>query len=264
MMPDAQPLYSTAVAVRGKNLRNLAERTALVTGGSSGIGYAIAKALGEHGYAVTISGRREEKLRDAAQRLRGGGLEVHDVVCDAAEESSVVALVAAHRQRFGRLDILVNNAGVGIGAAVGETQTKYLDLQLDVNIRSTVLATREALPMLREAAEQHETAYIINLASIAGRYGQPWLSIYAATKAAIANWSNGLHKELQNEGIRVTALSPAFVETPMTEFARQGGVPGDKMIRPEDLAGAVLWLLSLSPNVRIPEIVFERVGDELF
>ena len=106
---------------------------------------------------------------------------------------------------------------------------------------------------------------MFNLASIAGRYGQPWLSLYAATKAAVANWTNGMHKEFQNEGIRFTALSPAFVETPMTEFAQtQGGVPGEKMIRPEDLSSAVLWLLQLSPNVRIPEIIFERVGDDLF
>lgn len=235
-----------------------------MTGGSSGIGYAIARTLGEAGFAVTISARREEKLRKAAEELRGGGLEIHDVVYDAASEESVIALVQAHKDRYGGMDVLVNNAGIGIGAAVGDTQTKYLDLQLDVNLRSTVICTREALPMLRESAKANETAYIINLASIAGRYGQPWLSVYAATKAAIANWSNGIHKELQNDGIRVTALSPAFVETPMTEFARQGGVEGEKMIRPEDLSSAVLWLLSLSRNVRIPEIVFERVGDELF
>ncbi|MBI4897132.1 MAG: SDR family oxidoreductase [Actinobacteria bacterium] len=239
-------------------------KSALVTGGSSGIGYAIAKTLGENGFAVTISGRREEKLRNAAQQLRDDGLEIHDVACNASDEDSVIALVQAHRDKFGALDVLVNNAGVGIGAAVGDIQTKHLDLQLDVNIRSTVICTREALPMLRESAEANETAYIFNLASIAGRYGQPWLSVYAATKAAVANWSNGIHKELQNDGIRVTALSPAFVETPMTEFAQQGGVPGEKMIRPEDLSSAVMWLLSLSPNVRIPEIIFERVGDELF
>lgn len=242
----------------------MANKTALVTGGSSGIGYAIAKTLGESGFALTISGRREEKLRKAADELRGAGLKINDVVCNAADEESVIALVRSHQDTYGGLDVLVNNAGVGIGAAVGDTQTKHLDMQLDVNIRSTVICTREALPMLRESARSNETSYIINLASIAGRYGQPWLSIYAATKAAVANWSNGIHKELQNEGIRVTALSPAFVETPMTEFAQQGGVPGEKMIRPEDLSSAVLWLLSLSPNVRIPEIVFERVGDELF
>lgn len=250
--------------VRQEIFHLVSQRTALVTGGSSGIGYAIAKALAGDGFAVTISGRREEKLRGAAEALREGGREINDVVCDAASEQSVIALVQSHEDRYGGLDVLVNNAGVGIGSAVGDTQTKYLDMQLDVNIRSTVICTREALPMLRESAKANETSYIINLASIAGRYGQPWLSVYAATKAAIANWSNGIHKELQNEGIRVTALSPAFVETPMTEFAQHGGVPGEKMIRPEDLSSAVLWLLSLSPNVRIPEIVFERVGDDLF
>lgn len=242
----------------------MAKKTALVTGGSSGIGYAIAKALAEKGYAVTISGRREEKLRNAAEELRAAGLEINDVVCNAADEDAVIALVKAHEDTHGGLDVLVNNAGVGIGAPIGDTQTKYLDMQLAVNFRSTVICTREALPMLRESAKANGTSHIFNLASIAGRYGQPWLSIYAATKAAIANWSNGIHKELQNEGIRVTALSPAFVDTPMTDFAKQGGVAPEKMIRPEDISSAVLWLLTLSPNVRIPEIVFERVGDDLF
>ena len=265
MMPHATVDASTRSHHRQKTFTLVAQRTALVTGGSSGIGYAIAQRSAEAGYAVTISGRREEKLRAAAAELRKScGPTINDVVCDAARKTRSSRSCSPTRTSTARSTCWSTTPASASAAPSATTQTKYLDMQLDVNIRSTVICTREALPMLRESAKANETAYIINLASIAGRYGQPWLSIYAATKAAVANWSNGIHKEFQNEGIRVTALSPAFVETPMTEFAKQGGVPGEKMIRPEDLSSAVLWLLSLSPNVRIPEIVFERVGDDLF
>jgi NADP-dependent 3-hydroxy acid dehydrogenase YdfG len=245
----------------------VAERAALITGGSSGIGFAIAKALGDAGYAVTISGRREDKLRAAGEDLRSGGIEVNDVVAPADQEDALIALVNSHVEKFGRIDVLVNSAGVGIGGQLEGYDTKFIDMQLAVNIRSMIIVTREAMPYLKEATKLNDNgmAHVINLASIAGRYGQPWLSLYAATKAAVANWTNGMHKEFQNEGIRFTALSPAFVETPMTEFAsKSGGVAGEDMIRPEDLSSAVLWLLQLSPQVRIPEIIFERVGDDLF
>lgn len=243
----------------------LAEKAALITGGSSGIGLAIAKALGENGYSVTISGRRPDKLEAAASDLRSEGIEVNAFPAPADDEDALIALVKNHIETYGRIDVLVNSAGVGIGGALEGYKTKHIDMQLAVNVRAMIITTREAMPYLKTAAKENEQAWVINLASIAGRYGQPWLSLYAATKAAVANWTNGMHKEFQNEGIRFTALSPAFVETPMTEFAQtQGGVPGEAMIRPEDLSSAVLWLLSLSPNARVPEIIFERVGDDLF
>jgi NAD(P)-dependent dehydrogenase (short-subunit alcohol dehydrogenase family) len=244
----------------------VAERAALITGGSSGIGFAIAKALGDEGYAVTISGRREDKLAAAVEDLRQGGIEVQGIPGRADDEQALIDLVNGHVDKYGRIDVLVNSAGVGIGGQLEGYETKFIDMQLAVNIRAMIITTREAMPHLKAAAKENANgmAHVFNLASIAGRYGQPWLSLYAATKAAVANWTNGMHKEFQNEGIRFTALSPAFVETPMTEFAKQGGVPGEKMIRPEDLSSAVLWLLQLSPNARVPEIVFERVGDDLF
>ena len=238
----------------------LAERAALVTGGSSGIGLAIARALGEDGYALTLSARRAEKLEGAADGLRADGLEVQSVPAQMAEEEDVVNLVAAHKEKYGRLDVLVNNAGVGIGQPMDEIRTKFLDMQLDVNIRSLIIATREALPMLKEAGAEHGKALIANTASIAGKSGQAWLSIYAATKAAVINFSVGTQKELGEAGIQVTALAPAFVDTPMTDFAKEA-VAAEQMIRPEDIAEAVRFLLRTSPNCVVPEIVFARPGE---
>jgi NAD(P)-dependent dehydrogenase (short-subunit alcohol dehydrogenase family) len=239
----------------------LAERAALVTGGSSGIGLAIARALGEDGYALTVSARRAQKLESAADELRADGLEVQSVPAQMAEEDDVVKLVAAHKERYGRLDVLVNNAGVGIGQPMEEIRTKFLDMQLDVNLRSLIIATREALPMLKEAGAEHGKALIANTASIAGKSGQAWLSIYAATKAAVINFSVGTQKELGEAGIQVTALAPAFVDTPMTEFAKEA-VSAEQMIRPEDIAEAVRFLLRTSPNCVVPEIVFSRPGGD--
>ena len=112
-----------------------------------------------------------------------------------------------------------------------EIQTKHLDMQLAVNLRALILGTREGLPMLREAGAEHGKALIVNTASIAGKGGQAWLSIYAATKAAVINFTQSTHREAGGAGIQCTALAPGFVETPMTEFV-QGQIPPEEMIRP--------------------------------
>ncbi len=238
----------------------MAERAALITGGSSGIGLAIARALGEDGYALTVSARRPDKLEAAVATLTGEGLEATAAPADVTEEEQIVGLVAGHKERYGRLDVLVNNAGVGIGGAIAEAKTKHIDMQLDVNLRSYVLATREALPMLKEAGAEHGKALIVNTASIAGKGGQGWLAVYSATKAGVIGLSQATQMEVGKDGIQVTALCPAFVDTPMTEWVR-GQVEPKEMIQPEDLAETVRLLLRTSPNCLIPEIVFTRPGD---
>jgi NAD(P)-dependent dehydrogenase (short-subunit alcohol dehydrogenase family) len=238
----------------------LAEKAALITGGSSGIGLAIARALGEDGYGLTLSARRAEKLESAAEDLRSGGLEVESVPANMADEEELKGLVEAHRQKYGRLDVLLNNAGVGIGEAMDELTTKYVDMQLGVNLRATILTTRECLPMLREAGAEHGKALIVNTASISGKSGQAWLSVYSATKAAVIGFSQATQKENAGQGIQVTALAPAFVDTPMTEFVK-GQVSGEEMIQPEDIGEAVRFLLRTSRNCHIPEIVFTRPGE---
>jgi len=240
----------------------MAERAALVTGASSGIGLAIARTLGEEGHALTVSARRPEKLEAAAESLRADGLEVQSVAANMTDEEGVVGVFTRHREAYGRLDALVNNAGVGIGAPMEEIQAKYLDMQLAVNLRALIIGTREGLPLLREAGAEHGKALIVNTASIAGKGGQAWLSIYAATKAAVINFTQSTHREAGDAGIQCTALAPGFVDTAMTEFAK-GQVPAEEMIRPEDIGEAVRFLLRTSPNCHVPEIVFTRPGQGL-
>ncbi len=240
----------------------MADRAALVTGASSGIGLAIARALAEDGYGVTMSARRPEKLEAAAQELRGEGLDVLSVPANMVREEEVVSLVEVHRERFGRLDVLANNAGVGIGGEIASYETKYLDMQLGVNLRSVVIATREALPMLREAGGEHGKALIVNTASVAGKWGQGWISVYSATKAGVVGFSQATQREVDGQGIQVTAICPGLVDTPMTKWAR-GSVEREQMIQPEDVAEGVRFLLRTSPNCLIPEIVFSRTSATL-
>lgn len=240
----------------------MADRAALVTGASSGIGLAIARALGDEGYSLTVSARRPEKLEAAAEGLRSDGYEVLSVPANMTSEEEIVGLFDRHRETYGRLDALVNNAGVGFGQAMDEIGTKQLDMQLGINLRALIIGTREGLPMLREAGGEHGKAMIVNTASIAGKSGQGWLSVYAATKAAVINFSHGTQKELGDAGVQCTALAPAFVDTPMTEFVKEH-VKAEEMIQPDDLGEAVRFLLRTSRYCLVPEIVFMRPGDGL-
>jgi short-subunit dehydrogenase len=236
------------------------DRAALVTGASRGIGLALAEALGDEGYALTISARKPDTLERTAEGLRSKGYEVQALAANMADEQAIGQLVQTHRDKYGRLDVLVNNAGVGIGAAAAEQQAKYVDLQLDVNLRAIVLLYRDCLEMLRAAGAEHHNAVVINLASIAGKSPSPWLSVYSATKAAVLAYTTAMNKELGEEGIKSTAFAPGFVDTDMTDFVK-GSVSPEEMIRPTDIAEALRFLLRVSSNCVVPEIVFGRPNE---
>jgi NAD(P)-dependent dehydrogenase (short-subunit alcohol dehydrogenase family) len=233
------------------------DRAAIVTGASRGIGRALAQALGEEGYGLTIAARRPEGVEQAASELREHGFEVEPVAANMADEEAIRSLVEAHRARFGRLDVLVNSAGVGIGATAAEHQTRFIDMQLDVNLRAIVIFYRECLAMLREAGAEHRKATVINLASLAGKSPSPWLSVYSATKAAVIAYTRAMNKELADDGIKSVAFCPGFVDTDMTDFVK-GTVSPEEMLKTSDIAEALRFVLRVSPACVIPEIVFER------
>jgi NAD(P)-dependent dehydrogenase (short-subunit alcohol dehydrogenase family) len=222
-------------------------RAALVTGGSSGIGLAIASMLRDEGFDLTLVSRRPERVEAAAAEL--GAIAV---AANVGNEDDCARLVAEHRERFGRLDVLVNSAGIGIGGLVEDLTPKHFDLQLGVNLRGLFLVTQAAIPLLRESK-----GWIVNLASIAGTVPTPGLATYGATKAAVIALTRSLNEELDADGVRAVALCPGFVDTPMAEWS---GIPPDEMIRPEDCAEVVRMLLRLSPHARIPQVVIERMG----
>jgi NAD(P)-dependent dehydrogenase (short-subunit alcohol dehydrogenase family) len=238
----------------------MANRAALVTGASRGIGLALAEALGEEGYGLTITARKPDTIEQTAHQLRERGYEVEFLAANMADEEAIKEVVRLHREHYGRLDVLVNNAGVGIGAPAGDHQTKYVDLQLGVNLRSIILFYRECLDMLRAAGREHKNALVVNLASIAGKSPQPWLSVYSATKAAVLAYTQAMNKELNGDGIKSSAFAPGFVDTDMTDFVKQN-VPPDEMLKTSDISEALRFLLRLSPAAVVPEVIFQRPGE---
>jgi NAD(P)-dependent dehydrogenase (short-subunit alcohol dehydrogenase family) len=224
-------------------------RAAIITGGSSGIGLAIARMLKEEGYDLTLASRRPKKVQAAGEELAPPA-----VAADVGDEAACERLVAEHRERFGRLDMLVNSAGIGIAGTVEHLPAKHLDLTIGVNLRGLFLVTQKAIPMLRESR-----GWIVNLASIAGTLPTPGLSAYGATKAAVISVTRSLNEELDGDGIRAIAICPGFVDTPMAEWS---GIPGDEMIQPEDCAEIVRMCLRLSPHARVPQVVVERAGSK--
>jgi short-subunit dehydrogenase len=223
-------------------------KSALVTGGSSGIGLALARMLREEGFELTLVARQPEKLAAAAAEV---GAEA--VAANLALEEECVRAVAAHAGRWEGMDVLVNSAGIGVGGSFASQDTKRIDLQLDVNLRGALLVTREALPLLRMSG-----GLVVNLASIAGTIPTPGLAVYGATKAALISFTNSLNREEADAGVRATAICPAFVATRMTDWT---GIPAEEMIQLEDVVELVRTVLHLSPRARVPQIVIERVGD---
>src|SRR5438105_4371476 len=219
-------------------------KAALVTGGSSGIGLAIARMLRSEGRGLTVAARKRERVEGAA-----GELDAHAVVADVANEDDCERIVAEHRARFDRLGVLVNSAGVGVGARIEDIETKHWDLQLDVNLRGAFLVTRFALPLLKQSH-----GLVVNISSIAGEIAAPGLSAYGAAKAGLISLTRSLNAEHADDGIRATAICPGFVDTPMAAWT---GMASEEMIQPDDCAEVVRLLLRLSPRARIPQVVVE-------
>lgn len=222
-------------------------RSALVTGGSSGIGLAIARMLRDEGFDLTLASRTAAKVEAAAADLSATA-----VAADVSKPEDCERVVREHVERAGGLDLLVNSAGVGIAGRVEDAQLKHIDRQLAINLRGVVLVSQAAIPHLRRTR-----GWIVNLASIAGTQPVPILPIYAATKAAVISLTHSLNADLDDDGVRAIAICPGFVDTPMAEFA---GLPADEMIQPEDCAEVVRMCLRLSPRARVPQVVIERVG----
>jgi NAD(P)-dependent dehydrogenase (short-subunit alcohol dehydrogenase family) len=221
--------------------------SALVTGGSSGIGLAIARMLRDEGFALTLASRTAEKVEAAAAELGA-----HAIAADVSDPEDCARVVEDHVAREGGLDLLVNSAGIGIAGRVEDVQLKHLDRQLAINLRGLVLVTQAAIPHLRKTK-----GWVVNLASIAGTQPVAILPIYAASKAAVISLTHSLNADLDDDGVRAIAICPGFVDTPMADFS---GLSAEEMIHPDDCAEVVRMCLRLSPRARVPQVVIERVG----
>jgi NAD(P)-dependent dehydrogenase (short-subunit alcohol dehydrogenase family) len=237
-------------------------RAALITGGSSGIGLAVAAMLADEGYALTLSARDPAKLAAAADGLRALGADVAVAAADLSDAERAAAVVADHEATYGRLDVLVQSAGIGFHRPLRRQPVKALDLEIGLNFRTPFVVLQAALPMLLRAGAEHRKALVVHVTSFNGVHPAADLASYSATKAALNALSRAAQAEVGNAGVQVTALCPGYVDTPMSDFWSEL-VPKAEMLRPSDLAEAVRFLLRTSPACRVPEIVLGRGGGTL-
>jgi NAD(P)-dependent dehydrogenase (short-subunit alcohol dehydrogenase family) len=222
-------------------------KIALVTGGSKGIGLAIAKKLLGEGAKVMICGRDTAVLDAAAASLSSafGADRVATMRADVSKLPEVRALMAGVQERFGGLDILVNNAGLGIFKSVGELTPEEWHLMLDTNLSGAYYCCHEALPLLKQSR-----GFIINIGSLAGRNAFAGGAGYNATKFGLLGFSEALMLDHRHEGVRVTCVMPGSVDT---EFGHSGtGKPWK--IQPEDIADTVLHLLALPERTLVSKV----------
>ncbi len=230
-------------------------KVAIVTGGSRGIGRAIAVALAGEGAALVLAAKSQETLNEAAELVRRAGGQAETVITELAEESSICDLLRVTRERFGRLDILINNAGITHSAKFSETRTEDLDRCWAINARAPFILCREALPLLREA----ERAFIVNIASVVGVKGYPLQSAYTASKHALRGMTMSLAEELRGTNIRVHVVCPGAVDTGMVGNVRPDIKTAD-LIGPSEVAELVLYLVTRTGNAVVDELHIRRAA----
>lgn len=233
-------------------------KAAIVTGGNSGIGKAIAKALAETGCRVTITGRRRQANEEVAAELsEQTGTPLVPITADVSQEEDCRHVIRSASKEMGRLDLLVNNAGIGGGDTVESTATETFDKVMKTNVYGPFWSSREAYPLLTKNAIDEASGLrgaIINISSLAGKEAWAGQATYSASKFALLALTQALADEGREARIRATAICPALVSTPMT------GVSGPDFLTPEDIATTVLYLLSLSAAAWPTEIVLPRRG----
>ncbi len=225
---------------------HLKDAVALVTGGGEGIGRAIAKALRDEGSLVTITGRREDVVRRAAEDL---GVEF--LVGDVGVEEDAVRTVGAVIERHGRLDILVNNAGYGLFKPLVETTLEELESLYRTNVFGPFLMAREAA---RHFIARGGGGELVNISSTSGLKGSAGRTAYGSSKFALRGMTECWRDELRRHDVRVTLVNPSEV---MTEFAAKAGVPrerSEKKLRPEEIADAIVGVLRLDGRGFVPEL----------
>ena len=232
--------------------RLLAGRVALITGGSRGIGLAIAQRLGSMGARVGICGRHAETLDRAAKILAGEGIAALAIVADVTRAAEVTSMVQKVEAGLGPLDILVNNAGMGIFGLFHERSEAEWDTVLDTNLKSVFLVSRAVAPGM--IARRH--GRIINISSLAGKNAFSNGGLYCASKWGLMGLSNCIAEELRGHGIRVSAICPGSVAT---DFSPHSGRDLAKLLQAEDVAHAVAALVTEGPQSFISEISLRPV-----
>lgn len=230
-------------------------RVAIVTGANGGIGRAIALSLAGQGARLALAARRAPALQAVRAEIEASGGQAACVPTDVSREREVVRLVQDTVARFGRLHIVVNNAGLGIFGPLAEMTAEQWDSVMAVNARGPFLLCREAIPYLR----QQPQSFIVNISSVVGIKGYANQAAYSASKHALMGMSAALAKEVQPDGIRVHAICPGGVDTPMVRQARPDLDPSGLM-DPQEIADLVLFLVTREGNAVVDQVHVRRAA----
>ena len=237
-------------------------KVAVVTGGSRGIGYAIARTLAAEGCSVVITGRRAATLTKSATRIgKSVGAkrkpQIVPIICDVRDPQSVSALFAAVKKRFGKLDVLVNNAGVAQPLTpIEQTSVELWREVMDTNLFGLFLCTRGALPLMERSAT------VVNNLSVAAKTVFPNFAAYNTSKHGALGFTRSLREELMPRGIRVVALMPGAIDTDLWQQFWPDA-PRERMIDVDSVAQAVLYAVLLPPNANLSELVLTPTGGAL-
>lgn len=246
--------------------RILAGRVALVTGASSGIGEATARALAQAGAKVAIAARRKDRLDALARELKQSGADVLAIAADLVREEENRRIVAETEAHFGRLDILVNNAGVMHLAPIDAADSADWRRMLELNVLALMVSSQAALPGMRQRGDGH----IVNISSTAGRISNANASGYAATKFGVVAFSEALRKEVYKDNIRVSVIEPGAVATELREHiphaatrqALDAWAGSMRQLQGVDIANAVLYCVSQPAHVNVNEILIRPTDQE--
>lgn len=231
---------------------DLKGKIAVVTGGNSGIGLAIATSLAHAGCNLVIAGRRQSKNQSVANDLaKKFNVQTHPTEADVSREADCVRLIQEAVTKFRAIHILINNAGIGGGGRIAETDTADFDRVLKTNLYGTFWCARAAYSQMKRNKSEPR-GVIINISSLAGKQAWSGTGTYSASKFGIIGLTQALADEGKADHIKAIAICPAMVATPMT------GAMGPDYLQPEDIAKTVTYLLSLSPAAWPTEVVLER------
>ncbi len=229
-------------------MQPLAGKVAIVTGASRGIGKAISILLAQSGSRVVLAARSEPQLKSVSEEISGQNGEALVIPTDLTVDKEMERLVQQTLKEWGSVDVLINNAGLGKVAPVVKAKVSDWDETFRVNLRAPMFLSKLVLPTMMERGE----GSIINISSVSGKSGQANGSAYSASKFGLMGFTQSLYEEVREYGIRVAAICPGFVDTPLVPQMRR--LDRSKMIRPEDIAQTVLFVLTSPPTVCPVEI----------